>query len=163
MLVWTTPGQGCYKNSLGVSITPLLTRLWSPYPVCHTFFFLTLYHVPFVLFLHQLPYPVATPWSLFLFYVITWWWLSISAVYGMNAIRLLHEDACIRSYLSPRCEVSASPPLSEIWKQMVKVLCDMWYHRGIMKQGIGAENTEPLCVQRQDGSKEEVTFAPGSH
>ena len=32
-----------------------------------------------------------------------------------------------------------------------------------MKQGIGAENTEPLCVQRQDGSKEEVTFALGSH
>lgn len=32
-----------------------------------------------------------------------------------------------------------------------------------MKQGIEAENAEPLCTPRQDGSKEEVTFALGSH
>ena len=31
-----------------------------------------------------------------------------------------------------------------------------------MKQGVGAENTQQLCLQSQDGSKEEVTFAPGS-
>lgn len=41
------------EELLGVSMIPLLTRLWSPYLFTYHFFFffLTLYHVPFVLFL----------------------------------------------------------------------------------------------------------------
>lgn len=54
------PRTGMVEEPLGVSMIPLLTRLWSPYPVCRHhffFFFLTLYHVPFVLFLM----PAAVP------------------------------------------------------------------------------------------------------
>lgn len=142
------------------SDSPLVSLPCLPH---HFFFFLTLYHVPFVLFL--IPAAVPCGHSLVTVFMSSHSDDSVlvSAVYGMSAIRLLYEDACVRSYLSPRCEVSASLPLLEIWKQMVKVLCDKWYQRGLMKQGIEAENAEPLCTPRQDGSKEEVTFALGSH
>lgn len=78
------------------------------------FFFLTLYHVPFVVFL--MPAAVPCGHSLVTVFMSSHSddLVLVSAVYGMSAIRLLYEDACIRSYLSPRCEVSASLPLLEI-------------------------------------------------
>lgn len=68
------PRTGMLWELTGVSMTALLTCLWSPYPICHTLF-LTVYHLPLVLFLMPAAVPCGHPlvtvsicWLLYLAY-----------------------------------------------------------------------------------------------